>query len=134
LVSEQLQDECTPGTASQPSDQTTCDRDVLSLEILRTANPAIDFLPYAHLWQGGEILPSDTMHAILEELRQTYGYVLIAGGTVATNVLAMMSRNAEATYLVVQVGAAGRTDTSSMASFLTRAGGRLLGCIATGVA
>ncbi len=76
-------------------------------------------------------LASDTVQQVLRGLRQQYRYTIVLTGMQRSNLLAMLGRHSDGTYLVVQLGAAKREDTSELANYLARAGARLLGCIAT---
>jgi Mrp family chromosome partitioning ATPase len=60
-----------------------------------------------------------------------YGLVLIDGGQAGSELSAVLARQADATYLVVELGAVEASQAQAALRDLRAAGGRVLGCIAT---
>jgi len=101
--------------------------------LAETAISGMRFLPFGDRREARNPISSDTVKAALADLRHMCTYTIVAAGTGLTKLHAMFGRHSDGTYLVVRLGAADRQDTSAAANYLTRAGARLLGCVATSV-
>jgi Mrp family chromosome partitioning ATPase len=93
----------------------------------------VRFLPFGDSRKALNPIAPDKVRATLADLRQAACYTVIAAGTGTGSLHAILSRHSDGTYLVVQLGVASHQDTSGLARFLSRAGARLLGCVATSV-
>lgn len=76
-------------------------------------------------------LAESRLEAMLKGLGQAYGLVLIDGGQAGSELSAALARQADATYLVVELGAVEAAQAQAALRDLRAAGGRVLGCIAT---
>ncbi len=101
--------------------------------ILPTSVHNLRFLPFGDRLAARPALSSLHVKATLEQLRRLAQYVVVAAGMNRHLLHSLISRHGDGTYLVVQLGAADRQQTSELASHLTASGARLLGCVATGV-
>ncbi len=98
-----------------------------------TEVPNVDFLPFGDCCHASAPVANTLVRSVLDDLRQLCRYTVIASGTNTSPLCAMLSRHCDGMYLVVQLGMAGRQETADLASHFTRAGARLLGCVATSV-
>lgn len=103
----------------------------LTSALVDTVISDIRFLPFGDRRDARNPIAPDAVKSTLADLRRMCCYTIVATGTNLTKLHAMLSRYSDGTYLVVRLGAAARQDTSAAANYLTRAGARLLGCIAT---
>ena len=71
------------------------------------------------------------LEAVLKALGDAYGIVLIDGGQAGTSLTSALARQADATYLVVELGAVEAAEAQAALRDLRAAGARVLGCIAT---
>ncbi len=99
-----------------------------------TETPDLHFLPFGDRRTARNPIAPDAIRSLLADLRQLHRYVVIAAGADTSKMQAMLGRHCDGTYLVVQIGTAQRQETSDLARYLSRAGARLLGCVATSVA
>ncbi len=101
---------------------------VVATTIMRLA-----FLAFGeHLTARRTIAPV-AVRDVVTEWRANYRYTVVAAGATLCPLAGLLARQCDATYLVVQLGAADRQQTVITAQKLTAAGARLLGSIATGV-
>ncbi len=129
LLSERLAAGDNPGLAEVLQCRTT-----VASALIDTDAPKVRLLPFGDRRNARNPIASDTVESMLADLRRTFRYTVIVSGRVTSPLPALLSRFSDGTYLVVQLGAASRQDAVGLASQLTHAGGRLLGCVATGVA
>jgi Mrp family chromosome partitioning ATPase len=99
--------------------------------ILATDVDNLHFIAFGDRRLTRNPIASGAVNPVLSKLRQDCRYIVLAAGIETTPLQAMLGRCSDGTYLVVQLGAAPREDTTALASFLSRAGARLLGSIAT---
>lgn len=105
----------------------------LAAVLATTEIPNVRFLAFGDQRIARNPIASDLVKLTLADLRNMGRYTIIAAGTTFNSLHALLGRHADGTYLVVQLGAADSCRTTELARHLTRAGARLLGCIATGV-
>jgi Mrp family chromosome partitioning ATPase len=110
------------------------DRTSIEATVVSTDVDNLRFVPFGDRRLARNPIAPGSVSALLSQLHQDCRYVVMAAGIETSKLLAMLSRASDGTYLIVQLGAAQRQDTSALADFLSRAGARLLGCIATSAA
>ncbi len=128
ILSEQLNADSRSGLAEVLQQQVS-----LARVTQATGIHNVQFLPFGDRRTARNPIATSAVQAFVADLRQLYRYVIIASGTGTNPIQAMLSRHCDGTYLVVQIGVAERQETSDLAHYLTRAGARLLGCVATSV-
>lgn len=101
--------------------------------LVNTAIQGVRFLPFGDRCNARNPIANEIIRSTLADLRQLCHYTVIALGTNTSPLGAMLSRHSDGLYLVVQLGMANRKETSDLAGHFTRAGARLLGCVATSV-
>ncbi len=101
--------------------------------VVATTIARLSFLAFGeHLTARRAIAPV-AVHDVVTEWRANYRYAVVAAGATLCPLAGLLARQCDATYLVVQLGAADRQQAVITAQKLTAAGARLLGSIATGV-
>jgi MinD-like ATPase involved in chromosome partitioning or flagellar assembly len=70
------------------------------------------------------------LEAALKSLSEAYGLVLLDGGQAGSELTAALARQADVTYLVVELGVVEAAEAQKALRDLRAAGGRVLGCIA----
>jgi hypothetical protein len=97
-----------------------------------TAVPRMAFLPFGASLAARHTVASQAVRDVVAEWKTAYRYTVIAGGSTLSKLTGWLSRFCDATYLVVQLGAADTQETVFVARALTAAGARLMGSVATG--
>ena len=70
----------------------------------------------------------------VDQWREHYGLVLMAGGLVDSPLVPVLTRASDATFICVQLGKSRREELAAAVARLDHAGGNLQGCITTGPA
>lgn len=128
MLSKRLRIDGDVGLAEALQQQTSVASAMIATEI-----PNVDFLPFGDRGNGRTPIANSAVKSVLSDLHQLCRYTVIVSGTNTSPLCAMLSRHCDGMYLVVQLGMAGRQQTADLASHFTRAGARLLGCVATSV-
>ena len=108
-------------------------RCLLSDALVATEQPNLQLLPFGDRRYGRCSAESTLVCATLSAVREVSRFAIYSGGVETSSLQAVLSRHCDGTYLVVQLGDASREDTSATANFFSRAGARLIGCVATDV-
>jgi Mrp family chromosome partitioning ATPase len=98
---------------------------------LQLATPYLQFLPAGLQPQLDAAAAESPLEALFQTLGQQYGVVLIDGGQAGGPFASTLARQADATYLVVELGAVEAPQAQEALRDLRAAGARVLGCIAT---
>ena len=101
--------------------------------ILQSAVPRLRFLPMGSSALTRRTVVWQAVESLLGDLRRTSQFVVLASDRCSGPLAEAISRYADGTYLVVQLGGSEIPQLNQAVSSLTAAGARLLGCIATGV-
>lgn len=95
--------------------------------------PQLEILPYGDSSPTRRTLEPERVRVLLQGLKRTYSYVIVSGGSCQDAVTKCLARYCDATYMVLQLGKTERQQALATVDFLTCAGARLLGSVATGV-
>ncbi len=93
-----------------------------------------------HLLPGGRFPAEDgslpkpaDLAALLDDLRKHYRIVLLDTASLSYPEVAPISESCDGTYLVIRAGRTARRAARQAGRLIQRWGGRLLGCVLTGV-
>lgn len=98
----------------------------------RTVVSRLTFLPFGQGLAWRRTLAAEAVRELMADCRKSFRYTLLAGGGELSPLTQHVARYCDATYLVVQLGQADRSETVQRTQVLVSCGARLLGCIATG--
>ena len=102
--------------------------------IQKTAMERLHVLPGPRFPAEDGSLPKDgDLAALLDDLRKHYRIVLLDTASLAYPEVAPLSESCDGTYLVIRVGRTARRAARQAARLIRRWGGRLFGCVLTGV-
>jgi Mrp family chromosome partitioning ATPase len=96
-----------------------------------TAVGRLSFLPAGLARHTDLSAAGPPLELTLEKLAAEFSCLLIAGGTTSDLAATALARQADATYLVVQLGAVEASEAQAALRDFRAAGARVLGCIAT---
>jgi Mrp family chromosome partitioning ATPase len=106
--------------------------DALTHERYRpTAVARLSFLPAGLLRQADLSTAGPRLELVLQQLAAGFSVVLLDGGRASDLAATMVARQADATYLVVQLGTVETSEAQAALRDFRAAGARVLGCIAT---
>ena len=104
-----------------------------SSAVLHSAVPRLRFLPFGNVGLTRRTVAWQAVEGMLTDLRRNNRYVILASDGAHGPLAEAVSRYADGSYLLVQIGSSEISGISQAVSQLTAAGARVLGCIATGV-
>ena len=104
-----------------------------SAAILHAAIPRLRFLPFGNAGLTRRTVAWQAVDSMLADLRRTCRFVIVASDQCDSPLAEAVSRYADGSYLVVQIGRSDHRQTQLALSRLTAAGARILGAVATGV-
>ncbi len=99
--------------------------------IVKTATGGLSFLPAGQLRHYDFSTAGSGLESSLSELSGEYDRVLIDAGRAGEPGVAALARQADATYLVVELGTVETSAAQAALAELRATGARVLGCIAT---
>jgi Mrp family chromosome partitioning ATPase len=104
-----------------------------SSTVLHSAVPRLRFLPFGNVGLSRRTVAWQAVEGMLVDLRRNSRYVILASDGADGPLAEAVSRYADGSYLLVQIGSSEISGLNQAISQLTAASARLLGCIATGV-
>jgi Mrp family chromosome partitioning ATPase len=107
--------------------------DSIRRSVVASAVPQLSFLPYGQRPLTRRATAWPPIAALLGDLRREFRYIVIAGSACPDSLTEVLGRLCDATYVVVPLGRADRSQCAQVTERLSGAGARLLGAIVTGV-